>query len=130
MKLSQPSEELAARLVAKVGYEKRLVGVRMTPMAGVLEFPIYGLEEAVNFLQVDSFEEVLAGGPRASIPYVDPNALKRWVEEVFGDTELAEALGDAIEEGTNYVETIRPIKGLMEQRLSQCKAVLEDKGVN
>jgi len=101
------------------------VGARMSPMGGVQEYPVYGFREAVNFLQVDSAAEVLAWGPRASIPYVDPKVLRAWVEEVFGDTELAEAIGEVIHVGDNYPETMGRIRVLMCQRLSQCEAVLE-----
>ena len=122
--LSEPSRELATRFVSKVVFEERIVGARMTPMAGVLQRPIHGIEEAANFLQIETLEEVSAAGPRASIPYIDPRVLKTWVEEVFADTELAQAIGAAIDEGSNYVDTMKPIKELMDQRLEQCKAVL------
>jgi hypothetical protein len=126
--LPEPSPELAAKLLGEVRYEERLMGFRMTPMAGALQHPIYGLRQAVGFLQIDSYEEVIAAGPRGSVPYVDPKALRSWVGHVFGDTELAEALGQAIDGGANYVETIRPIIDLLQQRLTQCEAVLADRG--
>jgi hypothetical protein len=128
MKLSEPSKELAAKVLGKVGFHERLVGVRMTPMAGALQQPIHGFQEATNFLHIDSLDHVLAAGPRASVAYIDPTALKRWVGEVFGDTELAEAMGEAIEKCNSYVETIRPVRQLMEQRLNQCKAVVKGEG--
>lgn len=128
--LSEPSRELATRFVSKVAFEERIVGARMTPMAGVLQRPIHGIEEAANFLQIETLEEVSAAGPRASIPYIDPKRLKEWVEDVFGDTELAQAMGVAIDEGTNYVDTVKPIKELMDQRLEQCKAVLRQNSSN
>jgi len=94
-------------------------------MTGVRQCPVYGFREAVNLLQVGSAAEVLAWGPRASVPYVDPKVLRMWIEEVFGDTELAEAIGEVIHAGDNYPEAMGRIRELMGQRLRQCEAVLE-----
>ena len=126
MALPEPSEELATRILSRLGVEERLVGARMSPMSGVQQYPIHGFREAVNFLKLDSAAEVLAWGPRASVPYVDPKVLRLWVEEVFGDTNLAEAIGEVIGEGDNYPGTIGRSRELMKQRLEQCEALLED----
>ncbi len=130
MTLSEPSKELATRLLAEVSFEERLRAANLTPMAGARQHSIYGFRQAVNFLRIEELEDLMAAGPRASIAYVDPDALRRWVAEVFGDTELADAIGGAIAEGTSYVETMRPVKELMEYRLSQCEAVLTSKSTN
>ncbi len=124
MTLSEPTKELATRLLAEVGFEERLRAANLTPMSGARQHSIYGFRQAINFLRIDEFEDLVAAGPRASIAYVDPDALRIWVAEVLGDTELADAIGGAIAEGTSYVETMRPVKELMEYRLSQCEAVL------
>ena len=58
-----------------------------------------------------------------SIGYIDPNKLEKWVGEVFGDKELAQAIGEKIREGNSYQERILPIRELMEQRLKQCKEI-------
>lgn len=106
------------------------MGAKMSPMAGVQQYPIYGLLEAVNFLRVESAGQVLAAGPTASIPYVDPKVLRRWVEEVFGDTDLADAMEEVISEGDHYPQTIGRVRELMAQRLSQCQAVLTNDDVD
>jgi hypothetical protein len=125
VRLSEPSRELAARILAKVGFEERLVGARMTPMSGVQEYPMYRFREAVNFLQVRSAREVVVAGPSASIPYVDPNILGKWVEEVFADTELAEAIREVVDGGGNCMDTIGRVSDLMRRRLEQCEAALQ-----
>jgi hypothetical protein len=100
------------------------VGAKMSPMAGVQQYPIYSLLEAVNFLRVQSAAQVLAAGPTASIPYVDPKVLRRWVEEAFGDTDLADAMREVISQGDPYPQTIVRLRELMAQRLSRCQVVL------
>ncbi len=124
MPLSDPSQELAVKLLSRVGFEERLVGAKMSPMAGVQQYPIYGLAEAVNFLRVQSAAQVLAAGPTASIPYVDPKVLRRWVDKAFGDTDLAEAMREVISEGDPYPQTIVRLRELMARRLSQCQVVV------
>jgi hypothetical protein len=128
--LSEPSKELAIRLLGDVSFEEGLRAGNLTPMRGTLQHSIYGFRQAVNFLRIDEFEDLVAAGPRASVAYIHPDALRRWVAEVLGDTELADAIGEAIAEGTNYVETMRPVKELMEHRLSQCESVLAGKSTN
>jgi hypothetical protein len=124
--LSEPSVELATRLLSRLGVEERLVGTKMSPMSGVQQYPIHGFREAVNFLKLDSAAEVLSWGPRASVPYVDPKVLQLWVQEVFRDTDLAEAIGEVIGEGDSYAGTIGRARELMKHRLDQCEALLED----
>lgn len=130
MSLSDPSPELAAKLMSRVRTEECLVGAQMTPMAGVHQYRIYGLGEAINFLQVESAAQVLAAGPTASIPYVDPQVLRRWVEETFGDIDLAHAMEEVISEGDHYPQTISRLRELMAQRLRQCQAVLTNDDVD
>ncbi|NIN69541.1 MAG: hypothetical protein GTO63_33640 [Anaerolineae bacterium] len=130
MTLSEPSKELAIRLLGDVSFEERLRAANLTPMRGSLEHSIYGFRQAVNFLRIDEFEDLVAAGPRASVAYIHPDALRKWVAEVLGDTELADAIGEAIAEGANYVEIMRPVKELMEHRLSQCDSVLASKSTN
>lgn len=123
--LSEPSPEFAGKVLRGVGTKHRLVGVKMTPMAGNLEQPIYSLEGTIKFLEMESREHLIGGGPKGSVPYVDPKFLGRWVADVLGDEELAKAIDEAVERGKNYRERIEAARALMEQRVSQCKAVLE-----
>ncbi len=123
--LSEPSPEFAAKVLRRVGSKHRLAGVKMSPMAGNLEQPMYSLEGAIKFLEMDSGEHLIGGGPQGSIPYVDPKFLGRWVADVLGDDKLAEAIDEAVERSKNHRERIKAARALMEQRVSQCKAVLE-----
>lgn len=120
VKLSEPSMELAERLLSEVGFEERFVGTKMTPMAGNRVSSIYSFEEAVDFLHMDSLEDLLAVGGRSSVGYLDLDQLKRWVREVFGDKELAEEMGKEIKKSNSYMDKVKIIKQLMQQRLSQC----------
>lgn len=123
--LSPPSKELAARILAPVSFEQRLVGVKMTPMAGNVEQPIVSIPEAAAFLQIASLERVIAAGPRASVPYIDPKALQAWILDVLDDQELSEAIEAQVAKGTNYREQAESARELLKLRIEQAKAVLE-----
>ena len=122
VRLSAPSIELATKLLTEVGFNERLVGVSMHPMAGNIEASIYSFEEATNFLHCD--EGDLRIRNTGSIGYINLDELKKWVGEVFGDKELAETIGEKIEKGSNYKEQVEVIQTLMEQRLRQCEKIV------
>ena len=123
VKLSEPSIELASRLLHEVGFETRLVGVKMHPMAGNRPTSIYSFEEAAHFLHMESFEDVITVGSHSSVGYLELNQLKRWVSEVFGDKELSNEMGKEIEKSDSYMDTAKTVKRLMRQRLDQCKEI-------
>lgn len=119
-KLSTPSAELAARILADVGFGERLVGVRMTPRAGMLRSSLYALREVAEFLNADSADEVFADGCRAGIGYVELDELAAWVAGEFGDAELATRIRSASRSPGNYLERSAAVRGLLEERLAQC----------
>jgi len=124
IKLSEPSKELAIRLLGKVGLKDRITGVQMTPRgedAEGAECLIFSLEEAVGFLKM--YEKSLSERNDV-IFFLNPNYLKEWVGETLGDQELAQAIEEKIRQGSRYGERVLPIKGLMEQRLRQCKEIV------
>ena len=67
-----------------------------------------------------SFEEIvhLLNDP---LPVLNPEALGRWIREVMSDVDLAEAIAGVIETETSYPIIISRIRGLMEERLEQCR---------
>ena len=71
VEFSEPSDELAARILGEVGFEERFVGTKMTPMAGNRVFSIYSFEEAVDFLHMDSLEDLLNVERHPSVGYLD-----------------------------------------------------------
>ena len=123
-KLSEPSKELARRLLSEVDFEDRIVGVKIMWRAGNKVSSIYSFREAVDFLHTDSLEDLLSMGTRSSIGFIDPDKLKRWVSDVLGDKELAEEMGKEIEKHNNYADMAKVIKQLMQQRLSQCRRMV------
>ena len=122
---TEPNKDLAQKILSEVDSEERLVGFKMNPRAGNKPFSLYSLEEVVNFLQVDSMGELLTKGSRASIGYVDFQALQGWVSEVMGDKELAKAIGEEVERKDNYWHQVKVIKSLLEDRLNQCRTTMD-----
>lgn len=93
-------------------------------MAGNVEQPIVSIPEAVSFLKMASLQQVIAAGPRASVPYIDPKALQAWTRDVFGDKELAEAIGEQVSKGKNYREQADSARELLALRVEQARGVL------
>jgi len=126
MELSEPSRELAVRLLGKVRFEDRLEVTRSAAMAGDIRSWVYTLQEAADFLHVSRIEDLVQIGGRGGIGYIHPPALQRWVRDVFQDDELASAIEEKIEAGSCYAERMVGIKRLLEQRLAQCHNVLAE----
>jgi hypothetical protein len=124
LELSQPSEELAAKLLGKVSFEDRLEVTRFAAMAGDIRSWVYTLQDAAKFLHMSRIEDLVQIGGRGGIGYIHPPALQRWVRDVFRDEELASAIQEEIEAGSCYAERMVGIKRLLEQRLAQCQDAL------
>ncbi len=120
VQLSKPSKELVARLMKKVDYQKQLKGVIMNAMAGTIERSIYSFQDACNFLYSSSLEELQAAGGAGSIRYIDFGVLQKWLREVFGDEELATAIGQEVATEAFYGKQLPLVKKLLMQRLNQC----------
>ncbi len=129
VKLSQPSKELATRLLGKVSFKERLMGSVEHPHPGAQDHSMYSFGEAALFMD---------GGSLTGKDYTRTirfDILKKWVGETLGDKELAQAIGEITKEllGTwkvphqqylKSLELIRPVRELMIQRLKQCKEIM------
>ncbi|MDI3281340.1 MAG: hypothetical protein QJR13_08235 [Bacillota bacterium] len=123
--LSEPSRELALKLLREVEYEERLVGYKMSPATGNEQCSLYSLQEVADFLRMDSLEHYLLKGGHPFIGYIDLEELTRWVGEVLGDQELARALEEELKQGESYQSKVALVKPLLKQRLEQCRALAE-----
>lgn len=121
--LAQPSVDLAKRLLSKVKEEEQLLGVIMNPMAGNAPRKLLSFPDACGFLHIDPPEDLLGVGARGQIRYIDLGILKRWIAEVFEDAELADAIGEVLDQEEVFGKQMGPVKELMLQRLEQCKAI-------
>lgn len=125
--LSQVTEELAVKLLSEVDFSQRLQGTRYHAMAGGMPVVFLELQEVKDFLHVGSLQSLLTCGGGGTINYLDWTKLKTWIAEVFDDQELANSIGKEIEKGKSFVESMGPIKGLLDERLQQCKILLQYK---
>jgi len=120
--LSPPSEDLARRILTEVRWEERIEGYFEAPMRGRLREFIFKFQDAANLLRVDVSDP---WSTRSGIfGYFEFNELQAWVHDVFGDTELAAAIGEIIAADKSLKERIEGIKSLMEHRLRQCEEAL------
>ena len=122
-RLSKPSAMLAVTLLREIGFEERFVGVKMSPKVGNRLCSIYSFEEAVDFFEPNSLETLMGMGGGSALGYLDLSRLQGWVQEVFGDQELAEEMEKEIKKNKSYLDTARNVKQLMQQRLDQCKKI-------
>ncbi len=127
VELSEPTIELAARLLSQVSYNESLAAVVMSPTAGDTEYAVQNLKKAIGLMYVrdiDNLADLFSMRGQPAIGYIDLDALKKWVAKAFGDEELAQAIGDVLAQSDSYIERIEPIKELLLHRLQQCEEVL------
>ena len=122
--LTMPSDELARHLLSEVRYEDRLTGVSMHCLQGPTQANIYSLATAVRFLYMDDLDALRDPTSGAYLGYIDPKALVWWLSNVFGDTELADAVDAEVEGLKSYVQMLVPMRRLLETRLEQCDTLL------
>lgn len=122
--LSEPTLELATRLLEEVEFEKRLVGLKMAAMGGSNPTSLHSLAEVADFIKIGDYEAALRDN-HTTVGYIDPSALARWVAEVLGDEELADAIRTQAAEGDFYGKVAGPIKALLVERVVQCRHVLK-----
>jgi hypothetical protein len=126
-RFSDVTEDFAMKLLSEVSFDLRFNGTKFHAMSGGIPVVFTELQEVKDFLHVAPLPSLLTVGGGGTVNYVDWTKLIAWVEEVFGDQELARAIGEEIEKGNSYVKTMGPIKNLIEERLLQCRALLQSK---
>jgi hypothetical protein len=111
--LSEPSEELAVRILARVGFDDRFVLTMVHPHTGPMPMDVYSLEQVANLLNAPGLQ-------------IDLSVLATWLDEVMGDKELAARTRETI--GERPREQARSTtRALMQERLEQCRAMMEEK---
>ena len=119
-----PEPAIAARLLAEVGWDKRLIGYRVAQMAGNTVQPLYSLEEVLRFLHGAPAAELLSVGGKPTLGYIEPSILARWVGDVLNDTCLAAALTTVAETTPVYADTVEPMRALIRRRLDAAREAL------
>ena len=109
--LSNPSTQLASRILSEVNFDQRLEGFRLRERAGILAIQLYSVSEIVGFLS-DPF------------PRIDFIALSDWVLNVMEDPELSEMITGIAVSDASDLEKTRQIRNLMGIRLVQSKKMI------
>jgi len=132
--LTVPTEQQASHYLQDCAFDERLVGVIMKA-SGTLPMDIYSLEQLLGFFAHDNSD--VMGQPDAviqsrqlDIAYLAPERLSRWVREIIGDVELADAIDTEaakIADPHIYPPRMRLMRELVVTRVLQCYDVL---GVN
>jgi hypothetical protein len=111
-RLPEPSKELAARLLARVGFNDRFTATMVHPHTGPLPITAYSFQEVANLLHAPGLQ-------------IDLRTLAAWFDDAVGDEELASRTRVAIDEGA--LEKARStVSALVQERLEQCSAMMEE----
>ena len=108
--LSEPSKDMASKILNEVGFEERFIAYRLRERTGPIPITLYSFEEAVGLLN-DPF------------PGVDFTRLEDWIREVMGDGELADKIRDVIARDISARDKTLCIRDLMVERLIQCRRI-------
>ena len=147
IKLSQPTRELAIKLLDKVSFGDRFTWYMASPgkLGGQLETQLVtfsNLGEAVDFLELcqDYYNrgDYLYERNLTDVKYINLEFLGNWIGKTLGDQELADAIKAELLKDScnthNLKDVIRycshlvpPIKGLIQKRLKQCREVASQK---
>jgi hypothetical protein len=100
--LTQPSPDLAERLLREVGQDERITGLKMSVMGGSNPVALYSLAQVASFLKIGTYEEAIRPNNQETIGYIDLGALQTWVREVLKDEELADAIAEEMRAGEPF----------------------------
>ena len=114
-KPSDPTLELAKRVLAEVDFDDRLFGFKLKLRAGPTPVTMYSFPEIVAFLRDDN-------------PRIDIAGLQIWIKDVMGDRELAGIIDKEIGKNDTEYKKTEIVGELMEIRLDQCKRLVRKKG--
>lgn len=128
--LTEPSEDLARRILGEVAWDDRVVGHALKA-SGTFTYTLLSLEQVTHFVAMSTFDvtpgELLVRGGNVTACYVRPEGLQEWIGTVLDDPELSAAVAGLIaaDNGLNsYPVFMQPITQLLQERMSQARAVL------
>jgi hypothetical protein len=107
-RLSEPDPVLAARILADVPHEQRLVGYRCRARWGQIRASIYSVKEVALLLHDKQ-------------PMICLNDLQRWLRDVVGDAELSDRVAESLAAASPDRERLLQVCSLLDQRLEQCR---------
>lgn len=116
--------ESAGNLLRHVEPTEALEAGILTPMAGTRPVRLFGLEEAERFLVLHDGKTVALGGAWATVNYVDPTHLAKWIGEVLGDQELSAAVLEIAATRKPYGFLVPDMKSVIAARIEQAKEAL------
>ncbi len=116
--------KMAEKILRRVEATEALEAGILTPMAGTRPVRLFSLEQAERFLVLHDGKQVALGGAWATVNYVDPIHLAKWVGEVLGDAELSAALDTIASTRKAYGYLVPELKELIASRINEAKQAL------
>lgn len=112
--LKEPSRRLARQVFREVSFEDRFEGYSVRQCSGPTLVTMYRFEEVVSFFNHEH-------------PRLDFEDLEAWVRNIMDDTELADHIRGALSEAESNQSRCEVVRGLLEERLGQCRETSRNK---
>ena len=123
-RFSDPSEQLVRNAIRELDYGERLTIYKMNAALGNSPLDIYSFPQLVNNLFGVRWDRLLAEGSKADLVWVDSETLTRWLRDVVGDAEFADAVAEDLQGADHYKAQIEAMTPLFRERVAQYQAVL------
>jgi hypothetical protein len=116
-----PSVEEATFILRTLTWGEHYIATEMNSASGNRQIYLYSLEEAARFFN----SEVASNKERRSkICWVDRDTFITWIAEVVGDTELADALTEALANQITGSDRTMTMHALINLRVEQLRSIV------
>lgn len=124
-RFSVPTPELVEHVSRELPYEDRLTAYLTNAATGSQAVICYTMSDMVRVLFKTRWNGLLNSGSKASLTWIDLGKLTAWVREKIGDTELADAMEQAIDPDACYKDQVDALAPIIEERAEQYREVWE-----
>jgi hypothetical protein len=127
-RFTAPAEELVRHAVRELPFGDRITVTKMSSAAGNADVAVFNFPQLVNTLFGTRWDRLDSIGSRATLTWVDMQTLHRWLRDVIGDAEFADAVQAAVADAGHYKAQLDAITPLFRERVAQYRAVLDADG--
>jgi len=126
VRFDAPSLEFVQHAIRELGFEERFTVTKMSGGIGNTRVEVYSFPQLVNVLFGTKWDRLAPEGSKATLAWVDTDSLCRWLHDVVGDTELADAVRASLEGADYFKAQVDAMLPLFRERVAQYRTVLDD----